>query len=424
MNLDTTIAIDLKGFFRWWGHELAFLVPKSLRQRLRDHDGSLIFTPLPADAAQALSNTEGNGFDVSFLDEDGNVIHRQSLDLPAQDNAPGATRSWQSLKSRYPAVEKAEIVLRLAEEQALLKLIYLPGAAQENLQQVVGFELDRYTPFNAEQVYYTAVLQGKTEQGQIKVLLIVVPKSILDQQLAWLERLGVQPHRIDYQPVSRDFPQLDRAYNLLPERYRPRGSTLSQSLSWLAGGVTLLLTLAVMVWPVWMEGQAVDSLKVRLQQLEKQTRVVDNQQKEIDALRAETQKLIDSKYQAPSLLTALNELSVLLKEDTWLTHLQFTDKRMQIQGQSPAASALISLLEDSKYFSNVSFVSPLTQDKTTGRERFQISLDVSIPIEPPAEDEAETAEDSQDEADAEEAEDAADDKEDTRQSGEEDGNNE
>jgi general secretion pathway protein L len=70
----------------------------------------------------------------------------------------------------------------------------------------------------------------------------------------------------------------------------------------------------------------------------------------------------------------------LLKDDTWLTNLQYSDKHMQIQGQSPMASALIGTLEASKYFSKVSFVSPLTQDKTTGLERFQISMDVGAKL--------------------------------------------
>jgi len=396
MNLDTTIAIDLKGFFQWWGRELTFLVPKSLRQRLRDHYGRLVFSP------------SEQGFDAVFLDDDDHVITQQNLSL-------AGTQNFQTLKAQQPSIEKAEIVLRLLKDQALYKVIYLPGAAQENLQQVVGFELDRYTPFKAEQVYYTTVMQGKTEQGQLRVLLIVTPRSPLDQQLASLEKLGVQPHKIDYASVLSDFPQLDNAYNLLPERYQPRSSTLTQYLSWLVGGVTILLALAAMVWPVWMEGQAVDNLKSRIQQLEKQTRVVDNQQVEIDALRAETQKLIDNKYQAPSLLTALNELSQLLKEDTWLTHLQFTDKRMQIQGQSPAASALISLLEGSDYFSNVSFVSPLTQDKTTGRERFQISLDVSIPVVSP-EEESTDDENTEEDAETESTDDVTDETEDSKDS--------
>jgi general secretion pathway protein L len=170
---------------------------------------------------------------------------------------------------------------------------------------------------------------------------------------------------------------------LLPARFWQQTSKLSQSLQWLMGIVVLVLTCAVLVWPVWQESQAVDNLKARIKQLEKQNRIVDEQQSEIDAVHAETQKLIDIKTQSPALLAVLNELSHLLNDETWLTHMHFADNQLQIQGQSPAASTLISTLEASDHFSNVSFVSPLTQDKTTGRERFQISMTVTAPVKNP-----------------------------------------
>lgn len=364
MNLDTTIDFDLKGFFQWWAGELAFLVPKSLRQHLRERHGSVIFTPL------------AQGFAVAFLDDEGSVIVRRSVDLNQPD-------SFQQLKNQYPAMEKADLVLRLSAGQALHKQLYLPVAAQENLRQVVGFELDRYTPFNAEQVYFALVPLGGTEHAQLRILLIAAPKSRLDEQLASLAALGVLPHKVDFAPAIDEFPQAGNAYNLLPDRFRRQGSKLAQALQWLVGTALLLLLLAVMVWPVWLEGQAVESLQTRIKQLEKQNRVVDEQQREIDALHAETQKLIDIKQQSPALLAVLNELSRLLNDETWLTHLHFSDNHMQIQGQSPAASALISTLEGSGFFSDVSFVSPLTQDKTSGRERFQISMTVNTPVAMP-----------------------------------------
>ncbi|PPD35897.1 MAG: fimbrial assembly protein [Methylomonas sp.] len=364
MNLDTTIDIDVKKFFQWWGRELAFLVPHRLRQRLRERHGRLIWSPAP------------QGFVVSLLDDAGETLLQSSIDSSQAD-------SFQQFKIQYPSIEKAEIVLRLSAEQALHKLIYLPAAAQENLQQVVNFELDRYTPFNAEQVYFTLLSLGHTEHQQIRVLLIAVPKLQLDAQMAMLASLGMQPHRVDYAPALSEFPDSDGAYNLLPARFRQQTSKLSQSLQWLMGIVVLVLTCAVLVWPVWQESQAVDNLKARIKQLEKQNRIVDEQQSEIDAVHAETQKLIDIKTQSPALLAVLNELSHLLNDETWLTHMHFADNQLQIQGQSPAASTLISTLEASDHFSNVSFVSPLTQDKTTGRERFQISMTVTAPVKNP-----------------------------------------
>ena len=138
MNLDTTIDIDLKGFFRWWGKELAFLIPNKLRRQLREHHGYVIFTPV------------GQEFDVAFFDDDNRLVVRRRMDLAENGG-------YQQFKNQYPALEKAEFVLRLASGQALQRVIYLPSAVQENLQQVIGFELDRYTPFKPDQAYFNTM---------------------------------------------------------------------------------------------------------------------------------------------------------------------------------------------------------------------------------------------------------------------------
>jgi general secretion pathway protein L len=381
MNLQTTIDFDLKRFFQWWGRELTFLVPNRLKTLFSDQTGVLVLTA--ADTA----------FQIRFYN------HADQSNPTAWRLDANSADSYQTVKTQNPDFEKAECILRLNDSQALKKIVYLPAAAQENLQQVVGFELDRYTPFKAEQVYFAAVPLGKTEHGQIEVLLVFTPKTLLDEQLGRLQILGVQPARVDYSQASTTCPATAPAYNLLPERYRPRGNPVVQALHWLLNGVLLLLFMAVLIWPVWQEGQTVDTLKNQIKTLEKETRVIEEKQHEIDALRQQTQRLIDVKTQSPSLVAVLNELSTLLKDDSWLTHFQYAEKRLQIQGQSPAASSLIGLLEGSGFFSNVSFVSPLTQDKATGRERFQISMDTSVPpvsatpvTESPAENKTEPTE--------------------------------
>lgn len=372
MSLQTTIDFDLKRFFHWWGRELAFLVPDRIKSSLSDNSGAIIFSAADTD------------FQINFYRQaEQQTPMRWRLDSNIAD-------SYQTLKAQNPDFEKAECILRLDDTQALKKTIYLPAAAQENLQQVVGFELDRYTPFKAEQVYFATIPLGKTEHGQIEVLLVFTPKTLLDEQLGKLQSLGIQPVLVDFCQACTACPTNAPAYNLLPERYRPRGNALGQAVHWLLNGILLLLFLAVLIWPVWQESRAVDVLKNQIKTLEKETRVIEEQQHETDALRQQTQRLIDIKAQSPALVAVLNELSILLKDDSWLTHFQFADKRLQIQGQSPAASSLIGLLESSGFFSNVSFVSPLTQDKATGRERFQISMDVSPPPDPKPDTEATT----------------------------------
>ncbi|MEZ5584100.1 MAG: PilN domain-containing protein [Candidatus Competibacteraceae bacterium] len=48
----------------------------------------------------------------------------------------------------------------------------------------------------------------------------------------------------------------------------------------------------------------------------------------------------------------------------------------QIRGQSVQASTLIGLLEESTHFKEVTFRSPITADRRTGKDRFHISARV------------------------------------------------
>lgn len=136
------------------------------------------------------------------------------------------------------------------------------------------------------------------------------------------------------------------------------------------------LLLAVLVVPVWRLDNTVDVLGGKIKLSEKQFNKVIQQQQEIQELYNQTDALIKVKTNVPIVIAILKELSHLLHDDTWLINLQFGGNKLQIQGVSPNASALIGLLEASDVFTNVMFVSPITQDKNSGKERFQISLDI------------------------------------------------
>ena len=366
MNLQSSINIDLKSFFQWWGRELAFLIPAGIRRFLSDQPPRILFSG------------SSLGFQIrSYAADAAEPMFEHLLAFNDKD-------AYQNLKNQHHQLEKAENILSLGPDQALAKVLYLPEAALENLQQVVGFELDKHTPFQVDQVYFAAVPLAKTGFGQIQVLLVLSPRAVLDELCVQLNQWGVQLDRVEYQALDDSRPEMRGQYNLLPEQYRTGTDRLAKSVHWLLNSLMLVLFLAVLIYPIWQDKMTVDELKSQIKALEKDTRIVDAQQLEIDALRDETQRLIDIKTQTPEIIVILNELTHLFKDDSWLTNLQYSEKHAQIQGQSPMASALIGLLEASPIFSNVSFVSPLTQDKTTGLERFQISMDVdaAAPVAP------------------------------------------
>jgi len=218
---------------------------------------------------------------------------------------------------------------------------------------------------------------GKEENGQIKILLVLTPREILDAICLQLNSVGIYPDIVDFAGEPNNFSEDLDIYNLLPEWDRPVKNKIEKMLTWSFSFILLVLTVAVLVFPVWHESQNVDLLRQQIQQLKKEAEFVQSQQLEIDLIFDKTEQLNKIKENTPALLEVINTLSHLIKNDTWMTHLQFKQGRLQLQGQSPTAEVLIGVLEASPLFSNVRFVSPLTKDKRTGLERFQISINVN-----------------------------------------------
>ena len=138
-------------------------------------------------------------------------------------------------------------------------------------------------------------------------------------------------------------------------------------------GVVLLVS--VLVMPVWLEYQTVNALTEKVRVIEKDAKKIKSLQAEMDAIINESQKLLDEKNAVPMVVGMLDSLSTIIKDDTWLAYLQYSDNHLQIQGESPAASTLIGILEASDFFTNARFVSPVTQNNVSKLERFQITVD-------------------------------------------------
>jgi general secretion pathway protein L len=99
---------------------------------------------------------------------------------------------------------------------------------------VLGFEMDRLTPFRAEEVYYDHRVLGRdAAAGTIDVLLAVARREIVDARLAQMRELGVSVQGVQ---VREDAPRAGPALDVLPtgqrgEREKPQERRLKQGLS-------------------------------------------------------------------------------------------------------------------------------------------------------------------------------------------------
>jgi len=361
LNLNSTIDIDYKQFLRWWTRELDFLVPAKLKQWVTDQQGYLIVSP------------NGNQLTLTYR------YNEQSELLATVDRNETGLVQFKTLREKDERLTKVQVILKLPSQYAIQKELSLPYVAKENLLQVVSYELDRYTPFQPEQVYFSVkLLNANKELGQIRVMLILTTRAILDGLFDDCITMGLSPQLAYYDDPILDPNQIDDSYNLLPVPLRQKTPKITRIINSTLIIITCLLLVAVVATPIWLESQTIDALQLKTNALEKDAKKVKALQKDIDATIDETRQLLAEKSAAPAMLEMLNTLSSVINDDTWLSYVQYSDGHLQIQGESPTASTLIAVLEASELFAHVRFASPVIQDAINKLERFQISVDVTL----------------------------------------------
>ena len=359
LNLNSTIDLNFKQFFRWWKKELNFLLPEKIKHLLNEQQGVIVISP------------KGNQLILTYHYNE-LIEHLVTLDREAR------TFNIQSLYDKDERLVKVPVILRLSGQDAIQKILSLPIAAKENLNQVVTYELDRYTPFKAEQVYFAVkLLPAINEPGQLSVMIVLTTKELLDGLYEDVKALGIAPLFVDYEGLPNNIENTDYNYNLLPEKLRQKTARLPQLIHYGLISLCCLLLLSVIAMPIWFEYQTVERLRLKATSLEKDAKKVKVMQSSIDAVIDETNLLIKEKNATPGVLLMLTTLSTLIKDDTWLSYAQYSDGHLQIQGESTTASTLIALLEESELFVNARFASPVTQDSISKLERFQITVDVA-----------------------------------------------
>lgn len=359
LKMDT--QIDLAAFWTWWTRELLDVLPASIVSSLYASKSWLIVEP----AQEHLKLSYQNRADYQNLGE--------------FDDSPESKTRLKNLLEQRDTVANAEVLIRIPESMGMRKLLSLPEAAAANVRQMLGYELDRYTPFKAEQVYFDVVKLGKPLNGQLKLSLVMVQKSVLDTLTEQVLSLGLQPAYADYaqEPLTQ-LPRKER-YNLLPLDLRHERSKKPRMIMIASIVVVAAMLVIALVAPLWMASQGIDKLKSHARIVEKQALNIEESKRGIDYLYKSTEKLIAKKHNAPLLVETINTLSQLLKDDTWVSQIKYSQGNLELLGESANAADILATLEKTHRFKNARFISPVTQDQATHKERFQLSTEIIPP---------------------------------------------
>jgi general secretion pathway protein L len=83
------------------------------------------------------------------------------------------------------------------------------------------------------------------------------------------------------------------------------------------------------------------------------------------------------KQTTPSSVVALEALSALLPDDTYVTEFRIDGEKLQIVGMTSDAPSLIRLIEQSPHFAHATFFAPTTRSPGTTKEQFHIESHIN-----------------------------------------------
>lgn len=95
-------------------------------------------------------------------------------------------------------IEPGGVHLCLARHELLLNRLVLPAAARENLRQVLEYEVERVIPLPRDEIFYDYQVResGGGEAGRLAVLIVCVPRRVVDRYVDALEAGGVRPKAV------------------------------------------------------------------------------------------------------------------------------------------------------------------------------------------------------------------------------------
>ena len=358
-------ASPLPGFLGWWGGELRNLLP--LRWRGWFGSGADWHLLQHSEiAAQWTLRRCGYAEPLASWDDSVDVATGDShLPPAALDTA-----------LRHVDREDRRLALLLPAVVVLRRPLALPLAARDNLLQVVGFEMDRQTPFTVAQVYYAVRELGTAAAaGRFNAELVAVTRGTLDPLLARLHAQGISIDAVDVAVAN------DRlGVNLLPPEQTPHRVRPRRRLN-LALAVACVLLL-VLVLGAWLHNR-----EAALSQMQAEVDSMRGEAQQVVALRQQLQDnagaagfLAQRKKNTVSMLSLLQEATARLPDSAWLERFS-VDNTGQIgfQGQSQQATKLLDALKDSTLITDASFQGSIQPDPATGKERFYLTARVHQP---------------------------------------------
>jgi general secretion pathway protein L len=310
------------------------------------------------------------------------VVHTSDIRASAAASVAGPLRLEDGkIISRQTAETEAmlrggRVELIFQAERFLFKPLELPSRAAEFLDGVVRAQIDRLTPWSAADAAFGCSKPADAGAGRIIVTVAATAKATIAPYLQAFVRLGVHSVTVSAQspmaapnaPVIKISEQ-----NVAGIREIHRIRRILAGI--LAGGCMIAAASAIAATTVGGNLQIrQDELAHRIAQ--RRADLVAARNAPGDPATVAQRALARRKNETPSSVIALEVLSQILPDNTYVTELRIEENTLRLTGVSLDAPALIRLIEQSRHFTHAAFFAPTTRAPSDPGDRFNIEAHI------------------------------------------------
>lgn len=360
-----SLQMGVQRFFRWWIGELAACLPARVRALVERERERLVVE---------ISET-----DATFSHGKGDALRRLGTvslaSVRGDGTPPSEQRDQVDGMLDKAGLRSVGVSIRLPRDKVLRRLVELPVAAAENLREVLGFEMDRHTPFRAGEVYYDFRIKASdARRKRITVDLVVVPKAVVDPiaRLAAAWRLDLDRIEVPGGPENGE-----PSFDLLPPRATSPGRTVGQRLNVALAALAVVLLFVAAYAPLEEKQKRLAATEASLARVQAEAAAVDAMRQQLADLVTRSRFAVEQKRDQRTVTEVLDEVTRVLPDHTWALKFGVRDDRLSVSGYSAKPSALISALEELEALAEVRFSSPVTMDQRVGSERFNLSARIT-----------------------------------------------
>jgi general secretion pathway protein L len=270
------------------------------------------------------------------------------------------------------ALRGARVELLLRPERFVFKPLELPSRAAEFLDGVVRAQIDRLTPWTADQAAFGFSSPVDLGAGRIAITVAATAKSRLLPLLTAFTGFGAASVTLrTAAPESRP----DLAPIMIMEQNTARHLDVHRARRALLAALVaalLIASIAGVASAIIADNlqASQDDLARRIAQRRAAAMTARNDPG--DPKTVAERALAQRKNESPSAVVALEILSQIFPDNTYVTELRIEGNKLRVSGITHDAPELIRLIEQTKHFSQAAFFAPITRSPSDTGEHFNI----------------------------------------------------